>query len=518
MRMTPRLFALSGTAGWISGLLWLVILTSCSPGTVLAAPARNPAPEGWRFLLVVETSRAMSDRQDAAYKLLHELISSGMRGEALPGDSLGIWTFDAEFHTGQFPLQRWAKSNATEIAAVAIGFLRSQTNENVGRIERALDPICQLATRSEGLTVILVTTGQPVRGTPFDEQINTVTGRWKAYQDEKNLPFVTVLRVQKGEFADFTVTPLPWPLSWPWPPRAIAKAGAGPDPKSLDSPRVVQSPKAATAPLILNEKKPVSKTSVAVDEGFEQLVSATPPSPITSAPQPDRTVPDSATASTHLSHAAAEANEPSNPQTIKPISSGPPLSTALPRDTNTFDGSSSLSKDSDPISPKHTVAAAPNIAGSVSGAGTPTMAARSQQTSAPPTPSASQPGEGTSRDPASGGLVPAANLASPVLPTAAEAAPSRETMGAAADPASDRAGTEPRRGNRFLRVLAACIGLSALVALIWLSRGFRRPHRASIITQSLERQQGSAASPRLYEHVVPPTPPTPAAKPTGQPR
>src|SRR5712675_2289199 len=61
-----------------------------------------------RFLLIVETSRAMGRRSDATSKTVASLLYSGFSHQIKQGDSLGVWTYNQELYTGRMPLRRWS--------------------------------------------------------------------------------------------------------------------------------------------------------------------------------------------------------------------------------------------------------------------------------------------------------------------------------------------------------------------------------------------------------------------------
>jgi len=65
-----------------------------------------------RFLLIFDTSSDMKRRLPAVQKALNDILAAGMNGQLHPGDSIGVWTFDQDLHTGQFPLQHWEPDNA----------------------------------------------------------------------------------------------------------------------------------------------------------------------------------------------------------------------------------------------------------------------------------------------------------------------------------------------------------------------------------------------------------------------
>src|SRR5208282_4495448 len=75
---------------------------------VLRLPAQPAVPSvDSRFLLIFDTSSAMKPRLPAVQIAIDSLLATSMREQLHPGDSIGVWTFDRELRTGQFPLQHW---------------------------------------------------------------------------------------------------------------------------------------------------------------------------------------------------------------------------------------------------------------------------------------------------------------------------------------------------------------------------------------------------------------------------
>lgn len=437
------------------------------------APAPHGGPsEGWRYLIVAETSRSMATKQHAALKALGELIASGMRGEARPGDSLGIWTFNTELRTGEFPLRQWTASNSSEIAENAVKFLKSRPPQQGARLDCAVEPLLQLAAGSAGLTVVLISTGQPIRGTPFDTELNTVTSRWKSYQDQKNLPFITVLRAQQGRFTDFAVTPLPWPLSWSWRPR---QAKAIPETSTLPAetkrPRVVQSPKAATIPsLILSGRKSEPKE-------------ASPPAPPeSSSPQHDPTIMPGNPLPLALNEAApphvlAEPEVALTPIIPQPEPPPPTQPAERLESARTKAGTAVENR------PEPAVSEVP------AGAQLSSVAAPQDPQTIQEVPVEAPPA--AHRQPPHHAQVPA----SPLQPRASRTLdPGNAILSAplARQPPPQR--PESREQTKF-QILAVTIGAGAFGGLLGVLRRIRGSRRSSIITQSIERQSGMMAQP-----------------------
>src|ERR1700712_1643130 len=96
------------TAFFLRPLVWMLVLGAFGWQPVLAQPSSAVVRPANRWLLIVETSRAMAPRAEAITKSVGDLLRSGMNGQLRAGDSVGLWTYNNELHAGEFPLQTWS--------------------------------------------------------------------------------------------------------------------------------------------------------------------------------------------------------------------------------------------------------------------------------------------------------------------------------------------------------------------------------------------------------------------------
>src|SRR5213594_3829612 len=180
-----------------TSLLCLALL----PSQVLAQTnSAKPTLHSNRYLLVVETSRAMQRRSDGVLKAVQDLLASGMHGQLRRGDTLGLWTYNEELYAGQFPLQQWTPETHRNVAIKVLSFLKGQSYEKRANLDKAVAAMEGVIKNSEFITVILISTGeQPIQGTPLDEQINDFHKLWNAEQQKARMPFITVLRATNGK-------------------------------------------------------------------------------------------------------------------------------------------------------------------------------------------------------------------------------------------------------------------------------------------------------------------------------
>lgn len=234
-------------------LLYIALFLLCLcllPADTLRAQTPQRRREGARYLFVVETSSAMRPRAENAINTVGAILVNGMQGQLQPGDTIGFWTFNDLLHTGKFPLQLWTPAARRTITIRAVQFLRAQPMEKRARLDLVLPALHELITNSERLTIIIVSTGeQKIRGTPFDQQINTTYEHAQSELKKSDKPFVTVLRSYNGKFIGGSATWFPWPLEF---------AAFPPEPKITEPPK--EEPKArphpTAKPLIVIGKKP----------------------------------------------------------------------------------------------------------------------------------------------------------------------------------------------------------------------------------------------------------------------
>ena len=181
----------------------------------------TPSPSN-RYLLVVDTSRAMQTRAAGVQKAVQDLLASGLSGQMRRGDTLGVWTFNSELYKGQFPLQKWSPETKAEIILHVISFLKTQKYEKRANLDKVLPTLDQIVRGSEFITVILVSDGdEKIRGTPFDARINGYYDLWRDQQRKAQMPILTVLRAGGGRITHFAMNTAPWPVEMPPLPSAI---------------------------------------------------------------------------------------------------------------------------------------------------------------------------------------------------------------------------------------------------------------------------------------------------------
>jgi hypothetical protein len=206
-RLAPRLLA------------WLLLTAIAVPISLRAQT--NPGPPGSNhYVLLVETSRAMSRRAHGVAEATREILNSRLKGEWQAGDTLAVWTFDEDLDTNSFPTVKLPLEAQAGTGAQLIRFLEGQAYDKRVSLDKVMPKLNRLVAQADFLTVILISAGDTeLHGTPFDAPINQAYRQWQEEQKKLRLPFVTVFRAGHGKFTHWSVTPAQWPLELPpFPP------------------------------------------------------------------------------------------------------------------------------------------------------------------------------------------------------------------------------------------------------------------------------------------------------------
>ncbi len=246
----------------VLGIKLLLAITALSMPHI-ALSAANPAPDSvtnlppHRYLLVVETSRAMQKRMDHTIDAVRELLASGIKGRVRKGDSLGVWTYGEKLASGRLPLQAFSPQTRTAVADRTAEFLRLQKCEGQARLDQVVNPMSDLIRSSQFITVILVNTGeQDLEITNFSRQVNEVYHAWRAEQAKALMPLITVLLGVDGNIKAATVSPAPFAIDLPPLPQPTDFA-------SNRRPATPQTTAKPSPPLIVSGPKPSESTNAA---------------------------------------------------------------------------------------------------------------------------------------------------------------------------------------------------------------------------------------------------------------
>ena len=264
-------------------------LLLCPFALISAESTNSPGPvyPPNRYLLIIETSHAMLRRSEAMLQAVQDVLASGVAAQARRGDSLGIWTFNEELHTGLVPLQDWSPQEQNAITKRVTGFVRAQKLEKAGRLDKVVPQLNRLVKSSPFLTVIIVCTGDTeIRGTRFDDRVNNFFQTWRLQQQDARAPFIVALRAQAGALVDCSINPAPWHADLP----ALPKELLVPVPAARPQVAATPAPKPTTSsvpPLIIIGKKreaPPSDANTPAPATTASPLSAAPVNSATQAP------------------------------------------------------------------------------------------------------------------------------------------------------------------------------------------------------------------------------------------
>ena len=232
-----------------AGLLW--------SASASAQPAIVGADS--RFLLIFDTSSAMKSRLPATQYSVARLFFSMMNGQLNPEDSIGVWTFDRELRTGEFPVQRWLPQNAAPIATAITNFVGRQRYSRSTRLDVIMPAVNQLAQSSQRLTVLIFCDGAgQINGTPYDDAINSVFKQNEHALRSARETFIVVLRAQSGQYTGYSVNSSAVGVNFPEfpplpaPPQAVAPPQTNqPPPPTPVAPAPAPPPVTTLPPLVI---------------------------------------------------------------------------------------------------------------------------------------------------------------------------------------------------------------------------------------------------------------------------
>lgn len=454
---------------------WVSILVGCgclfAPAFSTAAPAGQTepaaAPDGQRFLFVVDTSSGMERLQAASETAVYDLILTGVYGQMRQGDTYGLWTFNKQTYAGQFPMQVWDPRRRNQIATIAAAFVSEQTCEKSCDVKQLVENLNRVIRAVSNLNVFIISDGRStMRGTAFDKAINA---DYKARRRERNAarqPFVTTFIAREGSIRTYSVTIAGQPIllpERPLPPVTISRKSVPPSAARgvLLSNNVIHSVSIHPSVLPARDQPPPPTPSASAEKFIPPLVTA-PPVATNSPPPPV---------------GAAETPSPTPQTAAAPVGQTPVIhfitsSNNLPAVTETANAATPLSSNSIPTG--RTTEPPPRLAVQPG----PPPSAHNAPTSAPVA-------EATS--PSAATL--AALLPDPIAVAAREQPAEADAAQSQPTPPVQAAGlpAQPGSGGSRLVLFGGVLLVAAMVlAFVGLRRSRLTPG-SSLITQSMER-------------------------------
>ena len=241
-----------GIAGLALVLATLVLGSRASAQSLMAPPQR--------WLLIFDTSVTMRNWLPATTTELQNVFISSMSGQLRDGDSVGVWTFNKQLRTGDYPLIPWIPGQAAAEASELTSFL-DKTHYLSSTHFAVLGPAWkQVIAHSQRLTIVIFCDGlDDMKLTPYDAGINQTFMQLKDAHKKSRQPFVVVVRTQEGQFVGATVNLPPGNLDFPpFPPLPVYI-----DAVPTNMPPAVTAPPApvVTAPLVIVGTNVVTDTN-----------------------------------------------------------------------------------------------------------------------------------------------------------------------------------------------------------------------------------------------------------------
>ena len=273
-----------------------------------------------RWLFIFNTSASMRDRSNGVQAVTQDLLSTAMHGNVRPGDTIGIWTYNATLRADEAPLQIWYPNTAPAIAYNTVEFMRRHSYEKTAAFGDVLTNILRVVKISDVITVILISDGtDPISGTPFDANIAAFYKTNSQKQKKAHMPIVTLFRGEGGKLMTNTLTLGPWPIDIPAvpPPRVVAQVAPKPAPVAPAKPvpsLIVIGKKAETT---FNVPADLPDHSGDLPDRPESAPPQTEPTPAVAKPETQAPAPAPAQVSTPT------VEEKPNPVAATPVASAP---------------------------------------------------------------------------------------------------------------------------------------------------------------------------------------------------
>ena len=196
---------------WLIGLIlfslvWTLAAAPPTPPRRRAPATPRPAPDGQRFLFVVDISSSMRDTDAANRQALFDMLFTGLDGQMRSGDTFGLWFYNDKLRAGTFPMQIWDEKDPFPVASLATKYLREQSYSGRSRPEVLMPSVLKLIKSVRDVNVLVISRGKPaLEGTPFDTNIAAVVRRKRVEQEKAQKPFITALAARGGSIVSGAV-------------------------------------------------------------------------------------------------------------------------------------------------------------------------------------------------------------------------------------------------------------------------------------------------------------------------
>jgi hypothetical protein len=188
------------------------------------AGAEPPLPGTNRFLFIVDTSASAKKAEEPLSEAVFDLVYSGARGAITNGDTFGVWLAGGQNDTS-LGVETWKQKFAVETAARLSLRIKEHGFKGSSALDAAIADAKRVAETVQDVTFIISSTGEtPLRGTPFDDEINARVQEILPEMRRVKSVFTTVLVARDGKFVAWAVNSPEFLINMPvLPPRAPGK-------------------------------------------------------------------------------------------------------------------------------------------------------------------------------------------------------------------------------------------------------------------------------------------------------
>ena len=171
---------------------------------VLAPSAFAGSAEPWRYLFLVDTSIAMEPKQSATAAIVEGLALTSFENQIKEGDLVELWPYNAPGETNVMEPIIWSPEMREQAANQLGTYLRNRRYRGVADYaELGADLKALLATAPNMFVFLLTDAHTPIRGLPFDVELNTEFGRIREQLRLASSPGLALLKVTKGHPTDW---------------------------------------------------------------------------------------------------------------------------------------------------------------------------------------------------------------------------------------------------------------------------------------------------------------------------
>jgi hypothetical protein len=186
-------------------LLALLVATTFLPASRAQTSQPRQRVEN-RVLLIFDTSSAMKKRVPDEVRGIKRLFALTLSSQLQRGDTIGVWTFDQNLRTGEFPLQYWQPEDINTICSNVITFVENHHYSKTTSYEKLMPKLISVMESSPRLTTLIFCDGEtPIKGTPVDNSINGIFQKNKSLMRKDREPYVLVFRTQFGKDVGSTI-------------------------------------------------------------------------------------------------------------------------------------------------------------------------------------------------------------------------------------------------------------------------------------------------------------------------